>query len=158
MSRHKNAPCSVEPVLPFRATVRRQAAHRWTWVCGCGKPGKARGYGVWHVAYRAAFRHVVDVHMGGGDTGHIGKLQRYRCTVVGCNPELYGERAAELHRAGLGHRTAKWPVRSAEGQRRARQRNRSGYYDRYNVGAKSRGGFSGVGDDHPGSEDALGQA
>lgn len=61
---------------------------------------------------------------------------RFRCTVVGCNPKLYGENAAEAHKKDTGHRTAKWPVRSAEVKRRARQRNESGYYDKYNVGAK----------------------
>ena len=62
---------------------------------------------------------------------------RFRCTVTGCNPKLYGENAAEDHKNETGHRTAKWPVRSAEGERRARQRNKSGYYDKYNVGDKS---------------------
>lgn len=62
---------------------------------------------------------------------------RFRCTVVGCNPKLYGENAAEAHKKATGHRTAKWPVRSAEGERRARQRNKNGYYDKYNVGDKS---------------------
>lgn len=63
---------------------------------------------------------------------------RWRCLTVGCNPVLHGEDAAEAHREATGHRVAKWPVRSAEGRRRARQRNRSGYYDKYNVGAKAR--------------------
>lgn len=62
---------------------------------------------------------------------------RFRCLTVGCNPKLYGETAADEHREGTGHRIAKWPVRSAEGKRRARLRNQSGYYDKYNVGAKS---------------------
>lgn len=63
---------------------------------------------------------------------------RWRCLVAGCNPRLYGKEAAEKHRKNEGHRVAKWPVRSAEGKRRARHRNKSGYYDKYNVGAKSR--------------------
>lgn len=62
---------------------------------------------------------------------------RWRCLAVGCNPKLIGQPAAASHKAETGHRVAKWPVRSAEGRRRARARNRSGYYDRYNVGAKS---------------------
>lgn len=62
---------------------------------------------------------------------------RFRCTVVGCNPNLYGENAAEDHKKATGHRTAKWPVRSAEGERKARQRNKNGYYDKYNAGDKS---------------------
>lgn len=61
---------------------------------------------------------------------------RWRCLATGCNPALDEESAAQ-HRADTGHRVAKWPVRSAEGKRRAAERNRTGYYDRYNVGAKS---------------------
>ena len=61
---------------------------------------------------------------------------RWRCVVVGCNPRLDVDSAGEHFRA-TGHRVAKWPVRSAEGKRRAAERNRTGYYDRYNVGAKS---------------------
>lgn len=63
---------------------------------------------------------------------------RWRCKTRDCNPELYGEAAAQQHRDETGHRVNRWPVRSAEGQRRAQQRNRTGYYDKYNVGAKSR--------------------
>ncbi|WP_432789280.1 hypothetical protein QYM46_13150 [Brevibacterium sp. K11IcPPYGO002] len=62
---------------------------------------------------------------------------RQRCLTVGCNPMLTDEGAAKNHREATGHRTAKWPVRSAEGERRARIRNKTGYYDKYNVGAKS---------------------
>lgn len=62
---------------------------------------------------------------------------RFRCTVVGCNPKLYGQESADGHNKETGHRTAKWPVRSAEGERKARIRNKTGYYDKYNVGAKS---------------------
>lgn len=64
-------------------------------------------------------------------------MSRQRCTVVGCNPILPSETAAEEHAATTGHRTAKWPVRSPEGTRKARERNRTGYYDKYNVWAKS---------------------
>lgn len=63
---------------------------------------------------------------------------RWRCLTVGCNPVLQGESAAAAHKSDTGHRVAKWAVRSAEGKRRARQRNRSGYYDQYNVGFKAR--------------------
>lgn len=61
---------------------------------------------------------------------------RWRCLIAGCNPKLDEASAAE-HRGETGHRVAAWPVRSAEGERRAAARNQSGYYDRYNVGAKS---------------------
>lgn len=57
---------------------------------------------------------------------------RQRCTVTGCNPILADLDAAAAHREQSGHRTAAWPVRSAEGKRRAKQRNRNGYYDKYN--------------------------
>jgi hypothetical protein len=63
---------------------------------------------------------------------------RFRCLVTGCNPVLFGQTAATEHFQKLGHRTAKWPVRSAEGERRAQARNKSGYYDKYNVGPKAR--------------------
>ncbi|SEB28961.1 hypothetical protein [Arthrobacter woluwensis] len=61
---------------------------------------------------------------------------RWRCTVVGCNPVLIGEPAAREHEA-TGHRIAKWPIRSAAGKAKARRRNKTGYYDQYNVGPKS---------------------
>lgn len=61
---------------------------------------------------------------------------RWRCLTTGCNPRL-DEASAVVHREAEGHRVATWPVRSKEGRRRARARNKSGYYDRYNVGAKS---------------------
>lgn len=61
---------------------------------------------------------------------------RWRCLRAGCNPIL-DENSAHTHNQETGHRVAKWPVRSAEGKRRAHIRNRSGYYDKYNVGAKS---------------------
>lgn len=147
----------------MRVKVRKRA-ERWTWLCDCGKASRPRGHGVWHIAYRAAGRHVIDKHGNGGGVGEVTPVkavaahQRYRCTVVGCNPELWGEAARDDHADRTGHRTAKWPVRSAEGKRRARQRNRSGYYDRYNVGHKSRGlPHGGEFGDHPGSEEALGQ-
>jgi hypothetical protein len=85
---------------------------------------------------------------------------RWRCLVTGCNPLIYGEEAAENHRKIEGHRVAKWPVRSKEGQRRARERNRNGYYDKYNVGAKHatvRLPQYGGSVDHPFSPEALGQ-
>lgn len=62
---------------------------------------------------------------------------RRRCLTTGCNPVLHGDEAASAHTRSTGHRTAKWPIRSAEGKRRAAVRNRTGYYDRYNVGPKS---------------------
>lgn len=89
-----------------------------------------------------------------------------RCLTVGCNPVLYGQDQADEHvTANPGHRTADWPVRSTEGRRRAKARNRTGYYDRYNTGAKSaearglRGGYRRTGgpaadegwDDHKGA-------
>lgn len=61
----------------------------------------------------------------------------WRCLTVGCNPKIFGEAEAQHHKAQTGHRVAKWPVRSAEGKRRARFRSRTGYYDKYNVGPKS---------------------
>lgn len=61
---------------------------------------------------------------------------RWRCLTVGCNPKLYGQPAAHEHRDVTGHRVAKWPVRSEEGKRRARIRNKTGYYDKYNTGHK----------------------
>lgn len=72
-------------------------------------------------------------HYRGGD-----KLQaeRWRCLKTGCNPVLNGVTAAQ-HKAEMGHRVAAWPVRSAEGKKRARERNCTGYYDQYNVGYKS---------------------
>ena len=63
-------------------------------------------------------------------------VERWRCLASGCNPVLDAA-SAEAHRVATGHRVARWPVRSAEGRRRAQERNRSGYYDKYNVGAKS---------------------
>ena len=61
---------------------------------------------------------------------------RWRCLITGCNPVLNETTAAE-HKAATGHRVARWPVRSARGKRLARERNQSGYYDKYNVGDKS---------------------
>lgn len=61
---------------------------------------------------------------------------RWRCLQTGCNPIL-DEESAKAHKEETQHRVAKWPVRSREGQKKAHQRNRSGYYDKYNVGAKS---------------------
>ncbi|WP_136057267.1 hypothetical protein [Microbacterium sp. K24] len=62
---------------------------------------------------------------------------RRRCVVTGCNPVMHGDAEAAAHTAESGHRTAKWPIRSAEGKRRAHVRNQTGYYDKYNVGEKS---------------------
>jgi hypothetical protein len=62
---------------------------------------------------------------------------RWRCLTVGCNPVLFGAEAADAHSVATKHRTAKWPTRSEVGELRAKARNRSGYYDKYNVGAKS---------------------
>lgn len=60
----------------------------------------------------------------------------------------------ESHQAETGHRTAKWPIRSAERKRRARVRSRSGYYDKYNVGEKERGVRF---DEIPGGDTAFGE-
>lgn len=70
-------------------------------------------------------------HYRGGDKP---QPKRWRCLVTGCNPTL-NESTAQAHKDETGHRVAKWPVRSKEGKRRARERNRNGYYDQYNVGA-----------------------
>ncbi len=83
---------------------------------------------------------------------------RWRCCITGCNPQLKCRAEAEAHKFVTGHRVAAWPKRSKEGQRRARQRNRSGYYDKYNVGHKARGfrrGGHSFGDEHPFSEEAV---
>lgn len=63
----------------------------------------------------------------------VNNKNRYRCLTSGCNPKLYGENSASKHSEDYGHRTAKWPVRSTEGKRKAEERNRNGYYDKYNV-------------------------
>ena len=68
----------------------------------------------------------------------MGKNQRQRCLTVGCNPKLNDPGVARVHADETGHRTAAWPKRSAEGQRRAKERNRNGYYDKYNAGATVR--------------------
>jgi len=72
-------------------------------------------------------------HYRGGD-----KVQpdRWRCLATGCNPKLDAD-TAPIHHDATSHRVAKWPVRSADGKSRARVRNKSGYYNKYNVGAKS---------------------
>lgn len=61
---------------------------------------------------------------------------RWRCLQSGCNPPLT-KLGAEKHKLESGHRVAPWPVRSVEGTRRAKARNRNGYYDKYNVGDKA---------------------
>lgn len=69
----------------------------------------------------------------------VNNADRYRCLTTGCNPVLYGEEQAHEHKESTGHRTAKCPVRSAAGRRKERERQKNGYYDKYNVGAKSYG-------------------
>jgi hypothetical protein len=108
------------------------------------------------------------------------QTNRWRCTVVGCNPVLIGNSAADSHSEASGHRIAKWPIRSKAGKKQAEVRSKTGYYDQYNVGSKSyenRGhhfdpdydermqnrnensqNTHGYEDDHIFSEDALGQS
>jgi hypothetical protein len=69
--------------------------------------------------------------------GERSQPNRWRCLVVGCNPVLIGASAATEHRGATGHGVAKWPQRSAAGKGAAAKRNRTGYYDQYNVGEKS---------------------
>lgn len=69
--------------------------------------------------------------------GERNQPNRRRCLTAGCNPVMHGDAAAAAHTAETGHRTAKWPQRSAAGKAKARERNRNGYYDKYNVGEKS---------------------
>lgn len=52
---------------------------------------------------------------------------RHRCLMVGCNPKLKSRAVAEQHREQTGHRIARWPKRSAEGERKQRERNRQQY-------------------------------
>lgn len=92
------------------------------------------------------------------------QTNRWRCCITGCNPKLIGQAAADDHVTKTGHRVAKWPIRSAEGKRRANIRNKTGYYRKYNVGEKSPAarGIPGYSDSfdynpHPFSEEALGQ-
>lgn len=47
---------------------------------------------------------------------------RWRCLAVGCNPKLK-ESSAGQHKEATGHRVAKWPVRSAAGRQKQRERN-----------------------------------
>lgn len=58
-------------------------------------------------------------------------LRRFRCCNVGCNPELYGNLAAQEHKQATGHRIALWPVRSPEGKKREQERNETGYHKKY---------------------------
>lgn len=84
--------------------------------------------------------------------------KRWRCLISGCNPVL-DESSANLHKDTTGHRVARWPVRSAEGKRRARMRNKTGYYDKYNAGEKSYGerfGYSDQDDDVEGWDEHKG--
>lgn len=64
------------------------------------------------------------------------QAKRWRCLSSGCNPVLNEEEAIS-HNAESGHRVAKWPVRSEAGKQKARKRNKTGYYSKYNVGDKS---------------------
>lgn len=88
---------------------------------------------------------------------------RWRCVAVGCNPVLLSEEAMMQHKQDTEHRTAKWPVRSEAGKAKARKRNRSGYYDKYNIGYKSRRSASWAGgyaesdgyEVHPFSDEAF---
>ncbi len=50
---------------------------------------------------------------------------RWRCLVRGCNPGLWSESLALKHRAETGHRVARWPVRSPEGELKQRERYRA---------------------------------
>lgn len=82
---------------------------------------------------------------------------RWRCCITGCNPKLIGYEVALKHKKTTGHRIARWPVRSADGAVAARERNRNGYYDKYNVGAKSAVVRLGYGsDDDYGDDDFRG--
>lgn len=62
--------------------------------------------------------------------------KRWRCLTKDCNPFL-NELTADLHKDETGHSVAKWPVRSTKGKAKAALRNATGYYGKYNVGAKS---------------------
>lgn len=53
---------------------------------------------------------------------------RHRCLTVGCNPKLKNRAAAEQHKEQTGHRIARWPKRSAEGERN-REQYMSGRFD-----------------------------
>ena len=63
---------------------------------------------------------------------------RHRCLVAGCNPYLENAEKATEHKNKTGHRTAKWPVRSEEGKRLAKERINGNYYKKYR-GAKKIG-------------------
>lgn len=52
---------------------------------------------------------------------------RWRCLEVGCNPKLKGH-TAQQHKEQTGHRVAKWPIRSAAGEAKQRERNRLSPY------------------------------
>lgn len=62
-----------------------------------------------------------------------GPRERWRCLQVGCNPAL-DNLTAITHSVNTGHRIAKWPVRSEEGKKRERKRNRNGYHRKYGRG------------------------
>lgn len=71
---------------------------------------------------------------------------RYRCLEKGCNPVMKAESPeaakalGEAHTKSTGHRTAKWAIRSVTGKAKAKSRNQTGYYDKYN-GTKPRPDF-----------------
>lgn len=58
------------------------------------------------------------------------KPERWRCLTVGCNPVLKHQKVAEQHRDQTGHRIARWPVRSADGHRKQRERNQRVWEER----------------------------
>lgn len=90
---------------------------------------------------------------------------RHRCLIVGCNPLLISADDAEDHfeetggKLNGGHRTAKWPVRSKSGEAKATQRNRTGYYRKYNRSGRSynTSGTHQYEGGYPFSVEALGQ-
>lgn len=67
----------------------------------------------------------------------VDNSKRYRCLVSGCNPLLIDKDAADKHKGSTGHRVAKWPVRSTEGEKKAKERNKNGYYKKYNKNSRS---------------------
>lgn len=74
---------------------------------------------------------------------------RWRCLTVGCNPKLKSQKVAEQHRDQTGHRIARWPVRSAEGHRKQRERNRLQWQERRELLGLDTGSglYDGLGDD-----------
>lgn len=122
-----------------RITVRKVRGIDWGASCpACPLWGITTGS--WSLTMRAADAHRIS---------H--RRERWRCCIVGCNPKLWSMAAAEAHRIDKAHRVARWPVRSAEGERKQRERNRAGYYRRYSTRPKWGG------DDRHDSPEALGQ-